>query len=97
MHYAPIYRLSLVSDGRLPYENPLRQSSDVAKFSASPSTCRARAAAPTPLPGTSAADFGRIAIEQGIGRANLYRWAFHSLYATFPLLFSLASTHNQNQ
>ncbi len=32
MHYAPIYRLSLVSDGRLPYENALRQSSDVAKF-----------------------------------------------------------------
>ena len=32
MHYAPIYRLSLVSDGRLPYETALRQSSDVAKF-----------------------------------------------------------------
>jgi DNA repair protein RadC len=32
MHYAPIYRLSLVSDGRLPYENALRQSNDVAKF-----------------------------------------------------------------
>src|SRR5262249_44853626 len=26
------YRLSLVSDGRLPYEAPLRQSSDVARF-----------------------------------------------------------------
>ena len=32
MSYAPIYRLSLVSDGRLPYEIALRQSSDVAKF-----------------------------------------------------------------
>jgi DNA repair protein RadC len=32
MHYAPIYRLSLVSDGRLPYETALRQSSDVARF-----------------------------------------------------------------
>ena len=32
MHYAPIYRLSLVSDGRLPYESALRQSNDVAKF-----------------------------------------------------------------
>jgi len=32
MRYAPIYRLSLVSDGRLPYESALRQSNDVAKF-----------------------------------------------------------------
>ena len=32
MHYAPIFRISLVSDGRSPYENALRQSSDVAKF-----------------------------------------------------------------
>jgi DNA repair protein RadC len=32
MHYAPIYRISLVRDGRLPYEAPLRQSSDVARF-----------------------------------------------------------------
>ena len=32
MRFAPIYHLSLVSDGRLPYEAPLRQSSDVAKF-----------------------------------------------------------------
>jgi DNA repair protein RadC len=32
MRYAPIYRLSLVSDGRLAYEAPLRQSSDVARF-----------------------------------------------------------------
>ena len=32
MHYAPIYRISLVSDGKLPYESALRQSSDVAKF-----------------------------------------------------------------
>jgi hypothetical protein len=32
MRYAPIYRISLVSDGRLPYESALRQSSDVAKF-----------------------------------------------------------------
>ena len=32
MHYAPIYRISLVRDGRLPYETPLRQSSDVARF-----------------------------------------------------------------
>jgi DNA repair protein RadC len=32
MRYAPIYRLSLISDGRLPYEDTLRQSSDVAKF-----------------------------------------------------------------
>ena len=32
MPYAPIYRLSLVSDGRLPYETALRQSGDVVKF-----------------------------------------------------------------
>ena len=32
MRYAPIYRLSLVSDGRLPYDDTLRQSSDVARF-----------------------------------------------------------------
>src|SRR5216683_2579258 len=32
MHYAPVYRISLVRDGRLPYEATLRQSSDVAQF-----------------------------------------------------------------
>jgi DNA repair protein RadC len=32
MHYAPIYRISLVRDGRLPYEVMLRQSSDVVHF-----------------------------------------------------------------
>ncbi len=32
MHYAPIYRISLVRDGRLPYEATLKQSSDVAQF-----------------------------------------------------------------